>query len=343
MNSIARLVIHSYSKLLNLYPRRFRDEFAEEMQEVFRDSLDEAIKRGWFAFAITCTRELIGLPFNIIKEFWREFQRKETIMLGEKPTTTGQVMGGTLPFFLFGLFMIMWELPISLSESNWFLSVAGSVFSGLLILPAIGFGIGWVQHFPRWSYPYAGMALIMALYIQNVTTPGLSFFGIPIFGQEPWGWRAWVPLAAAFMIALAVSRSRKPFTSFFTNLWKDWTIPSYLMVGALPLLLMIVFDEMDRMYSLYFMLAFAVLLVSMVILYLRGQTTWQRVLALTLGVGVIIFPAVLGTNFYWQGQDGISLSGARSALLFAGKVSLVMLLPAWLELLRRSMARLRTA
>jgi hypothetical protein len=185
--------------------------------------------------------------------------------------------------------------------------------------------------------------LIAALYIQNASTPGLRFFGIPIFGRELWGWRSWIPLTAALVIVLAVSRSFKPLTRFFVNLWQDWSIPSYLMVGALPFWVMIMFDEMDHVYSLFFVIPFTVLLVAMAFFYLRSRTTWQRVLALSLGVIVIIFPSVLGSNFYWQRHSGITLSGAESMLLLAAKVSLVMLLPAWLELFRRSAERLRTA
>jgi len=346
MKFVIASLTNLYSKLLHLYPLRFRDEFAEEMQVVFRDSVNETARDGILPLASLCLRELVGLPFHVLREFWHEYQGKELIMLRENtsssPATTGQVMMGALPFFLFGIIMIMLELPIVLFNLDWFNSLGGFLFFTLLILPAIGFGIGWVQNFHRWSYPYAGMALILAFYIQNVTTPGLNFFGIPIFGRDLWGWRAWIPLAAAFLVALAISRSFKPFISFFTNLWKDWSIPSYLMAGALPLLVMFAFDEIDRLYSLYFMAAFAVLLVGMVILYLRSQTTWQRVLVLTIGILAIIFPAVLGSNSYWLAHNGMYLSGARSMLTLAGKIALIMLVPAWLELLRYSVGRLRT-
>jgi hypothetical protein len=286
------------------------------------------------------------LPFNIFKEFWHELHGKELIMINENtsgsPSTTGQVTMGTLPFFLFGLIMIMFELPVTLTEPEWFNSVGGTLLWMWLLLPAIGFGIGWVQGFPRWSYPYVGMALIWAFYIQNASTPGLNFFGIPIFGRELWGWRSWIPLTVAFVIALVVSRSFKPFIRFFTNLWNDWTIPSYLMLGALPLPVMAVFDEMDQLYTLYFMITFAVLFVGMVILYLRSQTTAQRVLILTLGVVVIVFSAGLGSNSYWLAHHGTFTTNAEM-FVQAGKIALIMLLPAWLELFRRSLGRLRQA
>jgi hypothetical protein len=341
MTSLIRL----YSKLLHLYPARFRDEFAEEMQVVFSDSVNDAIKNGFLPFAILCLRELGGLPLNILREFWHEFQGKELIMLHENTSdsrvTATQVIMGVLPFFLFSLVSIMLEFPIAWLKTEWFMPIAEIFLFAWLTLPAIGFGIGWVQDFPRWSYPYTGIAVILAFYIQNASTPGLNFFGIPLFGRELWGWRAWAPLAMAFVIALIISRSFKPFLRFFINLWQDWTIPSYLMAGALPLLVMITFDEIDHLYTLYFVIPFAALLVGMVVIYLRSQRTWQRVLALTVGVLIIIFSAAFGSNSYWLSHNGMYLSGARYYLVLGAKISLIMLAPAWLELLRRWIGRIR--
>ena len=351
MNFVIAFLTDFYSKLLLLYPRRFRDEFASEMQDVFRDSLNEAIRDGILPMLILWLREWGGLPFNILREFWHEFQRKETMMLQENIQnssdqfiTTEYVIIGSLPFFLFGLIMILLELPSLdvLITLEWFNTLANILFAMWLILPAIGFGIGWVQKFPRWSYPYTGMAFILALYIRSASTPGLNFFGIPIFGRELWGWRAWIPLAVAFIVALVISRSFRPFLNFFSNLWQDWSIPSYLMAGVLPLLVMVAFDEIDRLYSLYFMVVFAVLLVGMVVLYLRSQYPWQRVLVLTIVVLASLFSAVLGSNSYWLAHNGMYLSGARQMLALAGKISVIMLFPAWLELLRRAVGHLRT-
>jgi hypothetical protein len=114
------------------------------------------------------------------------------------------------------------------------------------------------------------------------------------------------------------------------------------MAGALPFFLMLAFDEIERVYSLYFMVPFAMLLVGMVALYLRSQYTWQRVLVLTIGVLVTLFSAVLGSNSYWLAHNGMHPSGARQMLTLAGQISVIMLLPAWLELLRQLVGRFRT-
>ena len=68
----------------------------------------------------------------------------------------------------------------------------------------------------------------------------------------------------------------------------------------------------------------------------------QDVFRDSLEVLAIIFTAVLGSNSYWLAHNGMHLSGARKMLALAGKISLIMLLPAWLELLRRAAGRLPT-
>jgi len=260
----------------------------------------------------------------------------------EKSATVAQVIVGSLPFLVFGLFLILLELPPEWKMPDWVLPARQSLFLFLLILPAIGFGVGWAQNFPRWSYLYTGMALIMALYIANVTTPGLQILGYPIFGRQLWGWRAFTPWMAALLVALAISRSFKPFLKLFTNLWADWSILSYLMAGFLPLVILIEFDEIDRLYSLYFMVPFAVLLVGMAAFYILGRRTWQRVLALTVGVLVIVAATAAGPTSYWLGHGGTSVPNAWRLAGRAVIMVLIMLLPAWLELLRRSARRPRT-
>jgi len=66
MNVLVASLTSLYSKLLLLYPRSFRDEFADEMQVVFSDSVNEASEGGIFSLTIVCLREAVGLPFNIL-------------------------------------------------------------------------------------------------------------------------------------------------------------------------------------------------------------------------------------------------------------------------------------
>ncbi len=67
-----KLLWRFYALLMRLYPRRFRETFAEEMIEVFQMALSEAAAKGWGSVAIVFMRELLDLPTSIIREHLSE-------------------------------------------------------------------------------------------------------------------------------------------------------------------------------------------------------------------------------------------------------------------------------
>jgi hypothetical protein len=62
MSFLAQFVSDAYSKMLNLYPRRFKDEFAVEMYTVFKHSVVDAAEEGTLALILVCGREFMGMP-----------------------------------------------------------------------------------------------------------------------------------------------------------------------------------------------------------------------------------------------------------------------------------------
>jgi hypothetical protein len=67
-----RLAVGLYAFLLNLYSRRFRAEFAGEMQAVFAAAAAEAAERSVFALAALFFHELRDLPGAAMLECLRE-------------------------------------------------------------------------------------------------------------------------------------------------------------------------------------------------------------------------------------------------------------------------------
>jgi hypothetical protein len=340
-----------YAFLLRAYPADIRTVFGEEMQVTFSDAVQGNANHGTLPLIKTIFIEFFDFP----RALWQAHFAKKTAqgsikdtdmylndpMNAKKPATFGQMIVGSLPFFLFGLLMILLKMRGEWNFPLWMDTVGKSLFAFLLLLPAIGFAAGWVRSFPRWSYPYTAMAFLLAWYMTNASSPGLILFGYPFFGRELWGWRAWIPLGVAFVVALTISRSLEPVRKFFAHLWEDWSIFSYLLAGLLPFLIMVAFDEIDSYYSLYFMVPLAVLLVGMVVLYLKSPQDRQRVLVLTVGILTVLAATALGSASYWLAHNGAAEDFARRSLNQAGMTALVVLLPAWLELLRRSMGRLR--
>ena len=79
----AGLITRIYSFLLSLFPRRFRDEFGAEMQDVFAQALEEAQvigERALWAMAFREVRDLLGLA---LREHWRERKLPHYVPAGD--------------------------------------------------------------------------------------------------------------------------------------------------------------------------------------------------------------------------------------------------------------------
>jgi hypothetical protein len=233
-----------------------------------------------------------------------------------KPQTSRlAILAGTIFFMLWGLNLIAGEFPHEWNVPEW---VPGVFFVSAVFALPIGMCIGWIQGFPRWSYPYVGHVLVFSLYMTNVSTPGF------LFGRDLWGWRAWIPLMLIAVIALAVTRSFQTIIKFFMNIWNDWTLLTFGMFGFMPLLVAISFDEMDGLFSLYFMVIVTLVMVGTAWSYLRADGQRGRVIALLAGILLTTVIAVLAPTVYWQRNGWVDLTGMT---VMGGIVVLVMFSP----------------
>jgi hypothetical protein len=241
-------------------------------------------------------------------------------------STLFAAFAGMVLFLLWGLDLIVNEVP-----HGWdaYVPLATSIhaylFAALLFGVPVFLCVGWITGFPRWSYPYAAQTVVFSLYISNASTPGFEIFGYEMFGREPWGWRAWIPFMVIALIALAVTRSVKPIGKFFTNIWNDWTLLTYAMFGFMPLLVAIGFDEMDRLFSLYFMVIVAFVMAGAAWFYLRAGTQRGRVIVLLAGIGLTTAITVVAPTLYWQRNGWVNPAGM---VLTGGAVILFMFGPA---------------
>jgi hypothetical protein len=213
-------------------------------------------------------------------------------------------LAGTVFFILWGLDLITGEFPHEWNIPIW---VYGIFFISTLFVLPIGMCIGWIQGFPRWSYPYVGHVIVFSLYMMNVATPGLKLFGYEMFGRELWGWRAWIPFLIIAVIALTVTRSFRPATCFFTNIRDDWTLLTFGMFGFMPLVIAIMFDEMDRLFSLYFMVVLPIIMAGTAFAYLSSENHRMRVVALLIGISLSLVIASIAPNIYWNGVMDVNV------------------------------------
>ncbi len=76
MDKLLLLLIKSFAFLLRLYPRSYRDEFAEEMLLDFSELATDAGKKGIWALALLCLHELVDFPISLLRICWREHMVK---------------------------------------------------------------------------------------------------------------------------------------------------------------------------------------------------------------------------------------------------------------------------
>jgi hypothetical protein len=256
------------------------------------------------------------------------------------PSSWAETLAGMTLFLISGLGLILNEVPHDWVVPLWLTHLAGALLLAYLLVPAIGFGIGWIRGFPRWSYPYLGLALLVSLYMMNVATPGLRIFNYTFGRNDLWGWRAWIPVSVMVVIALLITRSLRPLLKLFTNIWEDWTLLTFGMFGFMPLLIGIGFDEVDRLYSLPFMVALTFFMVGTALAYLRSTHQWQRVLALLIGIILILTIVAIAPTVYWLENGWVNVQGV---VVGGTIVGLVMFSPVLIGLLRRSIQSLRAA
>jgi hypothetical protein len=234
---------------------------------------------------------------------------------------------GALYFLLGGVGLMLneiphtWGVPAGLRAFDWLF------FFGLLP-SAIGFAAGWALGFPRWSYPYTGGLLVYSLYRMNTATPLLRLLG---YENQGWGWRAWIPFLLACGVGFLLTwwvkptprpersaaqskgdsprpeRSRTAHFLFFSNLNQDRSLASYAMFGWMPLLLFISFDEMDRLYTLIFMLIFTAFMLATALLYQRQRRQERRAWTLSGGILTCILLIEIGTIAYWLPLNGVNI------------------------------------
>ena len=243
----------------------------------------------------------------------------------------GEIFAGMVLFLFLGLFLTFMDLP---HEWGWIerSSALGSyIFALQVILSVTGCCVGWIKGFPRWSYPYVGVSLLISLYLMNASTPGISFFGYEIFGRELWGWRSWIPLLIATIVALIISRSLKPVKKFFSNGWKDWTLFTFGMFSWMPMFVLVGFDEIDNLYTIYFTIGLNAVMILSAYVYMGGTRIWQRALALGIGIVITVAVASLGSTLYWLGNGWVSIAGVIKASF---SVVIVMFAPAFIGVLR---------
>lgn len=148
----ARLAVGLYGGLLRLYPRKFQQEFREEMLGVFANAVTAARRTGALALLQLLFFELLDLPFNLaIEHFsqWRKVWSMKDTRHGIRPFRSAAM--GALGLAV-GLLLVTWgnQYLDLLVLKAWPAAEAGSLHTLRALIPSavtgalVGALLGWM-------------------------------------------------------------------------------------------------------------------------------------------------------------------------------------------------------
>lgn len=343
-----RYLIHLYRSLLLLFPSRFRNEFGEEMEMAFEESLSEAKIRGGLVW--TLLNELSGLPQAAIRQHLRH--PDEPSPDWEGPPSPAETLL-TLAAFLLPLAGYFIRFDGRAANQQILTGIAGIL--GLALLA------GSAKGFPRWSLPFLGLALsttsFFFVFQNNADRMAPAFIArlglwpqnesTALLLEAGWAGLMWLSLFALTFLALGILALLKKFHPLIERIRKDWTLASFTLYSGTLVTLLLAEEGAGREPT--FILASTLCLAVGAWMYLCSPRPWLRSLALLTGLTLALWTAIASQRPFLLAQEigaWIPLGGGRfeprqAFLLWLG-VSLAILAPALLRLIPRAVRRSRS-
>ena len=302
-----------YHVLLHLYPPSFRNEFADEMQEVFTQAADEAAGQSLSAIGELCLNELRGLPAALLGI--RQQARRSMRAAAALPAQLIQIELSwkevlvTLAVFLLPAVVILANRHPQASTSGGV--YPASLPAGLLFL-LIMLVVGILRGFSLRPQPYSGAVITIAVYlflfqwVADLVSPSL----ISNFSAPPWEHSTYLLLKTVstgmlwlvlFCLTLLVVALLAVFNRFQPVCWRiknDWSLLSFILHGEMVFALLLLFENHRTEWPYIF--TSLLCLAAGAWFYLRSAQGWHRSLAL-LG-GLLLAVCVAASGAYSAGS-----------------------------------------
>lgn len=341
MQGHVQFLCRVYGLLLTFYPRRYKEEYGDELQAVFEMSLDEAATKGRFEVEKLVLRELISLPKAIIYEHLRE--RRKAKMTGSfsshfdfAPGSRSEALAALAPFLLFGAFPTLLGYFRVMDFVPLWLNVLSVIVFWLFGLGLIV--IGFIKRFPRWFMPYIGIPMpIISLLLFNILMEkwqGVWWYRLPWLLsdllQQGLLWMGLVLLVILLLVATRIFPKSRPF---YQRLRKDWTLLSFIIYGTMPFVLLIIYNEYKNVEP--FMFLSLIILAAGGWLYLQSYESLKRFLYLYAGMELSMLVAAIGKAVLLEGSfpSGSWQTEFIDTLVTWLWLALIMLLPLAINLL----------
>jgi hypothetical protein len=316
MKRSAQILARMYTRLLSLYPRRYRAEYGEELRAVFSLLVNEAAQRGRFSVIRLGWREMRDMPGAVIREHRRERRKrkmatKTSVLPTFEPGSWREWLAAMVLFLLLALGSLLSYLHIALP-----LWLGYGLFLVFLLMLALGL----IKGLPRWFLPYTGVigvplswALTTRGTIMGINTRGgmvgsllrwtdRHFFALlRPSASDPWIVRAvygagelWFVLLGIAALTVLIAAACRPLRPFYLRLRDDWTLLSFGLYGAMVMAVNMAFEDYPHPHKQLYIFVASLILVAGAWVYLRSAHLWQRSLALFAGITLSMAVAATG-------------------------------------------------
>ena len=211
-----------------------------------------------------------------------------------RPASVGETLLSLVPCLLYPIIYLLALLlaPLFRLIHNPDLGIVFTLIVVGLLLTLMT--VGWVKGFPRWVFPYWGFVLLIAIYMQGFsgTIAGYQFDG---------NWLVGMPLLGVGVVGTLWARGFRPVLALFKSIWQDWTLLSFILYGALPLLFIAAYDEVRN--SEPFMTLIALILAGGAVIYMRVESVWNRIASLVGGFTIGWSILTVHQAIYWNGRQ----------------------------------------
>lgn len=296
-----------YRLLLNAYPPSYRVQFEDEMSDTFLEGVEEAESLGTLASFLL--REFRDMPKALIKAYWDGWKTRlqngiqtlqdiaSTSDLPPAPPdgreSWRQAMFELSPFVASAFLLILITyLPFSGVNAGWqrepdFL---GKVITWVT-LPFLLLGLA--RGLPRWAYPFSGLLLGYHIFLSYQSSMWMFLL---------------VMLLAFFALAVAEALTNPqpsllplPLRLIGQSLSVDWTRLSFGVFGAMPMVIILAFDDAHVNNRTPYLAISVLAMVIFVLIYCRSREKTTQITALLAGLAFAICGAWLDKIYFAGG------------------------------------------
>ncbi len=193
----------------------------------------------------------------------------------------------TIPFGIFGLAWAFSNSGLSIPEFIELFLLVASVISMFALFCA-----GWVNDFPRWSFPSIGFCLLFSSFFTMVS--------IPSFSDELLGFWAWVPFLITIAVCLMIKPSVGPVKKLLKRIKEEPALILFALYGFAPFFLYACCDEAYSVWMIAVALLSTLMLSAGIYFFLRSNKKNKRLVSILVsGLLAVIFTFV-ACHFYWN-------------------------------------------